>query len=132
MAFGDAAASDSLRHVDDIGMPARSIKQVGLSLKSLLDDVSHQVGGIRTACSEIAQGNADLSARTEQSAASLLETSAKDIRHLIEDSVDRTMRDIAQLVTQVGELIEEIGAVTWEQAQGISQVDVAVSQLDWP
>ena len=68
---------------------------------------------------------------------------AKDIRHLIEDSVERvtsggalvgrvnrTMRDIAHQVTQVGGLIEEIGAATREQAQGISQVDVAVSQLD--
>ena len=76
VACGETAASDSLHRVDDIGMLARSIKQAGLNLKSLLDDVSHQVGGVRTASSEIAQGNADLSARTEQSAASLQETAA--------------------------------------------------------
>ncbi|MDI3511710.1 MAG: aerotaxis receptor [Betaproteobacteria bacterium] len=76
VACGEAPASDSLHRVDDIGMLARSIKQAGLNLKSLLDDVSHQVGGVRSASSEIAQGNWDLSARTEQSAASLQETAA--------------------------------------------------------
>ena len=76
VACGETAASDSLHRVDDIGMLARSIKQAGLNLKSLLDDVSHQVAGVRSASSEIAQGNADLSARTEQSAASLQETAA--------------------------------------------------------
>lgn len=76
VACGETALSQGMNRVDDIGMLARSVNQAGLNLKSLLDDVSHQVDGVRTASAEIAQGNADLSARTEQSAASLEETAA--------------------------------------------------------
>jgi aerotaxis receptor len=76
IAAGQAVEIAPLNRVDDIGMLGRAINQAGLNLRSLLDDVSLQVDGINTASAEIAQGNADLSARTEQSAASLEETAA--------------------------------------------------------
>jgi len=76
IAAGQAVDIAPLDRVDDIGLLGRAINQAGLNLRSLLDDVSLQIDGINLASTEIAQGNADLSARTEQSAASLEATAA--------------------------------------------------------
>ncbi len=61
---------------DEIGMIQRAINQAGLNLRSLVDDVSEQIGGMRVASHEIAAGSSDLSARTEQTASSLEQTAA--------------------------------------------------------
>lgn len=68
---------------------------------------------------------------------------AKEIKALIEESVDRietgaqqvgkagvTINEIVDQVKQLAQLMTEIGASTDEQAQGISQVNEAVTQLD--
>ncbi len=80
VAAGQSAPTPPLNRVDEIGLLARAVNQAGLNLRSLIDDVAQQVGGIQTASHEIAQGNADLSSRTEQSAASLEETAASMVQ----------------------------------------------------
>ena len=76
IAAGQSVLMPPLNRVDNIGLLARAVNQAGLNLRSLLDDVSQQVEGIQVASTEIAQGNSDLSSRTEQSAASLEQTAA--------------------------------------------------------
>jgi aerotaxis receptor len=76
VAAGDSAERPPLNRVDEIGMIQRAINQSGLNLRSLIDDVSGQIYGVETASTEIAQGNGDLSARTEQTASSLEQTAA--------------------------------------------------------
>jgi aerotaxis receptor len=74
VAAGDPGEYPMLQRVDEIGQLQRAIQQAGLNLRSLVDDVSAQVGGIETASTEIAQGNHDLNSRTDQAAASLQQT----------------------------------------------------------
>ena len=62
--------------VDEIGMTLRAVSQLGLMFRWLIDDVSAQVQSVRAAATEIAQGNHDLSARTEQAAASVQQTAS--------------------------------------------------------
>jgi aerotaxis receptor len=69
----EAAPTD---RIDDIGMTTRCLGQVGLMLRWLVDDVSSQVITVQTATTEIAQGNGDLSSRTEQAAASVEQTAS--------------------------------------------------------
>ncbi|MBK1712989.1 methyl-accepting chemotaxis protein [Rubrivivax gelatinosus] len=76
VATGQPGTAVLLDRADDVGMLMRSINQSGLNLRSLVDDVAHQVDGLGTASREIAAGNLDLSQRTEQTAASLEETAA--------------------------------------------------------
>ena len=76
VAAGDTQEVAQLNRVDEIGMIQRAINQSGLNLRSLIADVSGQVDGVETASSEIAQGNGDLSMRTEQTASSLEQTAA--------------------------------------------------------
>ncbi len=76
VAAGQPAANIHLDRVDEIGLILRALNQSGLNLRSLVDDVSEQVSGLQTASGEIAQGNSDLSSRTEQAASNLQETAA--------------------------------------------------------
>ena len=74
VAAGQPGSAVQFDRVDEIGMLMRSVNQAGLNLRSLVDDVAHQVDGLENASREIAAGNLDLSLRTEQTAASLQQT----------------------------------------------------------
>ncbi len=76
VASGDTQNVDHMNRVDEIGMTLRAVSQLGLMFRWLIDDVSQQVMAVQTAATEIAQGNHDLSARTEQAAASVQQTAA--------------------------------------------------------
>ncbi|KVE30067.1 aerotaxis receptor Aer [Burkholderia singularis] len=65
-----------MNRVDEIGMTLRTVNQLGLMFRWLVDDISEQVLNVQRAINEIAQGNDDLSARTEQAATSVQQTAA--------------------------------------------------------
>jgi aerotaxis receptor len=73
---GDTQAVTHMNRVDEIGMSLRTVSQLGLMFRWLIDDVSQQVLTVQAAVKDIAQGNLDLSARTEQAASSVQETAA--------------------------------------------------------
>ncbi|MDN7610568.1 methyl-accepting chemotaxis protein [Burkholderia multivorans] len=76
VATGASRRGVRMNRVDEIGMTLRTINQLGLMLRWLVDDVTEQVHTVQRASNEIAQGNDDLSARTEQAASSVQETAA--------------------------------------------------------
>ncbi|TDV37345.1 methyl-accepting chemotaxis sensory transducer with Pas/Pac sensor [Paraburkholderia caballeronis] len=76
VASGETQKVDHMDRVDEIGMTLRTISQLGLMFRWLIDDVSEQVMNVRTAIDEIAQGNNDLSRRTEQAASNVQQTAA--------------------------------------------------------
>jgi aerotaxis receptor len=76
VATGESRKVVSMNRVDEVGMTLRTINQLGLMFRWLIDDVSEQVMNVQRASSEIAQGNSDLSSRTEQAASSVQETAA--------------------------------------------------------
>ncbi|MGB7525499.1 MAG: methyl-accepting chemotaxis protein, partial [Castellaniella sp.] len=68
---------------------------------------------------------------------------AKEIKTLIDDSVNRvgagssqvqrageTMREIVEAVTRVSNIMSEITAATIEQSSGIDQINLAITQMD--
>ena len=61
---------------DTLGELMRDVNQVGVNVMALVADVRAQIASMEHATGEIAQGNLDLSARTEQAASSLQETAA--------------------------------------------------------
>ncbi len=101
IAAGQSVTMPALNRVDDIGLLARAINQAGLNLRSLLDDVAQQVDGIQVASTEIANGNSDLSARTEQSAANLEQTAASmaQMNATVANNAERT-REAERLAQQ--------------------------------
>ncbi|WP_342619794.1 methyl-accepting chemotaxis protein [Rhodoferax sp. GW822-FHT02A01] len=94
VAAGNPGANVQLNRVDEIGMILRAINQSGLNLRSLVDDVSEQVNGVRGASGEIAQGNNDLSARTEQAASNLEQTAAsmEEMTSIVHNNADTALQ----------------------------------------
>ncbi|ABE30564.1 aerotaxis receptor [Paraburkholderia xenovorans LB400] len=76
VASGESQKAVHMNRVDEIGMTLRTISQLGLMFRWLIDDVSGQVINVQTASNEIAQGNHDLSVRTEQAASNVQQTAA--------------------------------------------------------
>jgi len=76
VASGENQKVAMMNRVDEIGMTLRTISQLGLMFRWLIDDVAEQVINVQSASQEIAKGNGDINIRTEQAAASLEETSS--------------------------------------------------------
>jgi aerotaxis receptor len=101
VATGDALAAPPMDRVDEIGMTMRTIAQLGLMFRWIIDDVSDQVKVARQATTEIAQGTSDLSGRTEQAAASVEETAASMEQM---NATVKSNADTAQHASQLSEL----------------------------
>ena len=116
VAAGSPGEMVGLNRVDEIGMILRAVNQSGLNLCSLVDDVGQQVSGMQIASREIAQGNNDLSARTEQTAANLEETAAsmEELTSTISHNADNA-RLAAEVASQASHVAtkggEEVGRV---------------------
>ena len=123
VASGQSTLHPELGRIDDIGMLMRSINQAGLNLRSLLDDVSGQVGGLTTASSEIAAGNNDLSARTEQAAASLQQTAASM------EEMTATVRQSVESARTAAELAGTACAAASEGGQVVGGVVATMDQI---
>ncbi len=76
VASGQSHSTAHLNRVDEIGLTSRAIGQLGLMFRWVIHDVAQQVVNVQVATREIAQGNMDLSARTEQAAASVEQTAS--------------------------------------------------------
>jgi aerotaxis receptor len=98
VASGENQTVDHMDRVDEIGMTLRTISQLGLMFRWLIDDVSEQVVNMQTATSEIAQGNNDLASRTEQAASSVQETASAMTQ------MTATVKSSADTATQANQL----------------------------
>jgi aerotaxis receptor len=138
VASGASTKTDHLNRVDEIGMTMRTVGQLGLMFRWLIDDVAGQVGNVQSASNEIAQGNNDLSSRTESAAASVEETASSmtQMQATVRNNAD-TARQAAQLsgtasdaaerggkaVTQVVSTMEQITQSSRKIADIISVID---------
>ncbi|WP_323120500.1 methyl-accepting chemotaxis protein [Burkholderia alba] len=94
VASGENRDGARMNRVDEIGMTLRTISQLGLMFRWLVDDVSEQVRNVQRASNEIAQGNNDLSARTEQAATSVQQTAASmaEMTATVESNADTALQ----------------------------------------
>jgi aerotaxis receptor len=116
VASGDTQSIPPMHRVDEIGMTMRTIGQVGLMFRWIIDDVSGQVNVARTATAEIAQGNNDLSARTEQAAASVEQTAASM------EQMTATVRNNADTARAASHLSDSASAVAAQGGRAVSNV----------
>ena len=121
VAAGHPERYENLGRVDEIGMILRAVWQAGLNVQSLVDDVSRQIGDLRTASGEIAAGNSDLSARTEATASSLQETAASM------EEFHATLKNSADSAGQAATLAASAATVA---AQGGEAVQGVVRTMD--
>ncbi|KAB8305196.1 PAS domain-containing protein [Rouxiella chamberiensis] len=76
VASGASHTITPMERVDEIGMTLRSVGQLGLICRWMVDDVNDQAHKVRTASESLANGNEALNQRTEQTAANVGETAA--------------------------------------------------------
>ncbi|MHA7188605.1 methyl-accepting chemotaxis protein, partial [Burkholderia pseudomallei] len=123
VATGASRRGVNMNRVDEIGMSLRTINQLGLMFRWLIDDVSEQVLTVQRAVNEIAQGNHDLSARTEQAATSVQQTAASMAQ------MTATVSSNAQTATQANRLSESASHAAERGGQAVREVVSTMGEI---
>jgi len=76
VAAGDLRSTITVDSKDELAQLLMALKVMQTKLAEVVGDVHRNADGVASASAQVAQGNADLSTRTEQQAASLEETAA--------------------------------------------------------
>ncbi|MBY4867362.1 PAS domain S-box protein [Burkholderia sp. Bp9017] len=123
VATGESRRGVRMNRVDEIGMTLRTINQLGLMFRWLVDDVSEQVHNVQRASNEIAQGNNDLSARTEQAASSVQQTAASMAE------MTATVSSNAETALQANQLSVSASEAAERGGQAVSEVVATMSDI---
>jgi methyl-accepting chemotaxis protein len=123
VAEGDLTRQAHTTSPDEIGDLMRAMNEMTHSLSRLVGDVRQGTDAIAIASTEIAQGNADLSARTEQQAANLQQTAAS--MHQMSDTV-RSNSDNAR---QANQLVAQATMVASQGGQDVNEVVATMAAI---
>ncbi|MDF3838831.1 methyl-accepting chemotaxis protein [Cupriavidus basilensis] len=123
VASGESQKVEHMNRVDEIGMTLRTISQLGLMFRWLIDDVSEQVLNVQSASSEIAQGNTDLSTRTEQAASNVQDTASSMTQ------MTATVKSNAETAAQANELSGSASAAAAKGGQAMTQVVATMEDI---
>ncbi|MBB6563652.1 aerotaxis receptor [Acidovorax soli] len=143
VAAGDLTATVRRSRNDELGDLEQALGQLSFNLCAIVRDARDESESMRLGAQEIAQGNLDLSARTESQASSLEQTAAAmeeitgtvrqsadaarqatglaaqasaaaDRSHDAVDSLGQTMRDIEADSTRIGEITQVIDSIAFQ------------------
>ncbi|WP_295642052.1 PAS domain-containing methyl-accepting chemotaxis protein [uncultured Methylibium sp.] len=123
VASGESQKALHMNRVDEIGMTLRTISQLGLMFRWLIDDVSGQVLNVQTAINEIAQGNNDLSSRTEQAASSVQQTASSMTQ------MTATVKSNADTATQANQLSGSASDAAARGGRAVSEVVTTMNDI---
>lgn len=130
MAGGDFSQSMSTNRTDDIGQLLRALNQLRVNLYSIVRDVRNNFDEIGVATNEIADGNSDLSARTEAQATALEETasSMKEIASTVEQNSDHA--NLAKgMAAQASQIAEKGGAIVKHVVATMDEIGGSSKQI---
>lgn len=138
MAGGDMTYQTKTTRKDEVGQLLRSLRQLGVNLRSIVGDVRSNFEEIGTATREIAAGNMDLSGRTEAQASALEETasSMEQLSATVQQNSERAAAanamagvalqmasDGGQVVSSVVQTMSDIGAASKQVTDIISLIE---------
>ncbi len=113
---GDLSQPIAIEGRDELAEMARALATMQASLISVVSHVRLGSEGVATASAEIAQGNNDLSARTEQQASALEETASSM------EELGATVRQNAESAQQAKQLAVNASAVAAKGGNVVNQV----------
>src|SRR5450830_479847 len=116
VAAGDLTTAIEVRTKDEMGQLMRAFKHMNDSLNGIVAEVRRGTDSITTASGEIASGNLDLSARTEQQAGALEETASSM------EELTSTVKQNADNARQANVLAGSASEVAVKGGQVVSQV----------
>ena len=138
VAAGQPGENLNMDRVDEVGLLLRAINQAGLNLRALVDDVGDQVIGVQSASRDIADGNTDLSSRTEHAASNLQQTasSMEQISTTVKSNAD-TAAQASQLAsaacvaaTKGGEVIRQVVLTMRDIMESSSRIADIIGVID--
>ena len=137
------AGGDLTRHIessraDEIGQLTRALAQLNVNLMSIVRDARNGVMGMRQGTGMIAEGNQDLSARTESQASSLEETasSMEQITATIRQSTDLAAQatrraDAARSVTERSSVaVQALGGTMHSISEASRKISEIIQVVD--
>jgi len=123
MAGGDLTANIEVRRDDEMGRLLAALRQTNINLHSIIGDVRANFEEITTATGEIANGNLDLSGRTESQASSLQQTAANM------EQLTSTVQQSASNVASANDLAEQAKQVAAQGGDIVSQVVTTMGDI---
>ncbi len=138
IAGGDLSIRFDVGRNDDAGQLLRALQQMNANLVAVVGDVRANVDTIHIGSREIAQGNMDLSARTEAQASSLEETAAsmEQFASTVKQNAENAGQgnQLAQTASGVarrgGEVVAHVGATMSEISGAAQQIVDIIALID--
>ncbi len=138
IAGGDLSNKFSVERGDDTGQLLRALQQMNANLVAVVGDVRANVEAIHLGSREIAQGNMDLSARTEAQASSLEETAAsmEEFASTVRQNADNAGQgnQLANTASEVarrgGVVVQDVGATMAEISGSARKIVDIIALID--
>jgi methyl-accepting chemotaxis protein len=130
VAKGDLTAHVQVTSRDEAGELLEALRDMNTALRGLVTDVMQGTGSMASASDEIAQGNLELSARTEQQASSLEETasSMEELTSTVKQTSDNA-RQANQLAGTASEVAATGGSVVREVVETMALIDTSSKKV---
>ena len=140
IASGDLTSTLTCTRRDEPGLLMQAVATMNVNLKNIINDVRDGVESVARSSTEIAAGNMDLSARTEQQSAAVVETAAsmEEISVTVKNNADNahkatTLTDRAASLaghgeTLVNDVVVVIGEID-ESARKIGEINSIVDGI---
>ena len=130
VASGDLRLRLATDRHDETGQLLSALQRMNDALVGIVGAVRGNAESVATASGQIAQGNADLSHRTEQQASSLQETAAsmEELSATVKHNTD-TARQAAQLADSAARVAESGGQVMGQMVQTMEQITASSKKI---
>jgi methyl-accepting chemotaxis protein len=130
VAAGDLSQTLHVDSQDEMGQLTTALKAMNASLVKIVGDVRGGTDTIATAAGQIAAGNADLSSRTEQQAASIEETAAsiEELTSTVKQNADNA-RQANVLAGSASEVASKGGAVVLQVVDTMGSIDESSKKI---
>ena len=130
VAAGDLTASIGVTSRDETGELMAALRDMNAGLASIVTQVRQGTDTIATASGEIATGNLDLSARTEQQAGALEETasSMEELTSTVKQNAD-SARTASQMAGAATDVAAQGGAVVSQVVDTMAQINASAQRI---
>jgi methyl-accepting chemotaxis protein len=123
LADGDLGARFSIDSQDELGELSGSLDRMREAFAKMIGDIRNTSESVSAASSQIAQGNADLSNRTEQQATNLQQTAASM------EQLSSTVKNNANTARQANQLAASASEVAARGGQAVGQVVSTMGEI---
>ncbi|MFN4120840.1 methyl-accepting chemotaxis protein [Acidovorax sp.] len=130
MAAGDLTQKIAATRTDTVGDLQKALAQLNVNLLSIVRDARQESEHMQTSTREIAQGNQDLSSRTEAQASNLQQTAAsmEEITGTVKQTAE-SARQATVLATQATQVAERSSEAVDSVASTMKQIQTASGRI---